>query len=1053
MNKSRTLCALLVLLLGCPGAGQGYDLLTHEEINVGGARESSLKVPLREELVLLNGVEEVVDGKRVIDWIRAGGRLEDRLLRPLNHFHHPLRSPWRDAGLKDRPFFGNSSVLWGQNPSQGQDPDDKFSWIDARDSYLSALTLPEKGKRETAFGRTFRALGQMMHLIADASVPAHVRNDQHFLGDPYEEWVEGQAGARPGERPEEAAQRFLGSFAPSPKGPDDSFTLTLRISGEDAGDAPIPIARLWDTDLYDGTNPARTLSARIGMTEYANANFFSDDTVFSDQRSPAHKHFSPFPSSADVEMFTDTSNNRKYWRKRGATQEEPQHLAVVSKRFFWQQSSGLDVPKRGRLDEKVHEDYARLLLPRAVGYSAALLDYFFRGKLDADLVNPDSNDPALFRLVGTNGSSDELVDGTLTLYADDPLGVRTQVTSLSPVNLGNVAPGGGISSPSFQPPENAERFVAVYQGTLGLEAKDPGRNFPGGVIGKVVGGVRVEEVFLEFDFTLPDDSGRWKLRTPKGVFPLKKEGELPLTGAEFEKVRWGDGDNLLVAQTAFEPNKPNRVVAYEVPRQSNSVDLVAVGPPDALEVVLTKKNEAVLPFGMPLGTTVNFSHTIHYRQQVAVFSANEVWALKPMDPPDPNFPDAKACVFDHSDRGAVGAKTVAAQDVSFQGSFRVTLDLARNGSFGTVGRPYVWSLQEVGATVDGRLLGLVVVDLTYPEGPAVSVPVIGLNRFTGGEEVVSESGFSPTFPPAVGSPIWALVDLKTGEVVASTADPVLTMTGEEAFEGVPDVWVHGELDFCGEVFTSWVKAGSFESILRPGDIVNVDAVAQPIRNGLFGLTVSGWLKGELNSLEVNGQLLFGVQLATQQESFEVIYDCILSGDINVCRAMRVNSTTGFLARGPAGLDEVRRSRPAPGGERLVFLAGAGRGTTTAVATVVVWDAPAGRAQVRHQFLEDVPEVGPATGGTLLATTLFLGGEQLVPRASFLIPLEGTQGVTDFPGVDLRESFVLLSPSYLYSLSDLRFFRPKPPLQRTALPAKLVDVPGNPVGDYHAIRLP
>ncbi len=33
-------------------------------------------------------------------------------------------------------------------------------------------------------------------------------------------------------------------------------------------------------------------------------------------------------------------------------------------------------------DEKCHEDYASKLIPRAVGYSAGLLDYFFRGVLD-----------------------------------------------------------------------------------------------------------------------------------------------------------------------------------------------------------------------------------------------------------------------------------------------------------------------------------------------------------------------------------------------------------------------------------------------------------------------------------------------------------------------------------------------------------------------------------------------------------------------------------------------------------------------------------------------
>ncbi len=790
-----------------------------------------------------------------------------------------------------------------------------------------------------------------------------------------------------------------------------------------------------DTDQYkDGTSPSLTLSPRIGISEYANANFFSEDTIFADQKPTSDKHFSPFPSSANVELFLDPNNNRKYWRKIGAVQEEPQHLAVVSKRFFWQQSAGADLPKRGRLDPKVHEDYARLLLPRAVGYTAALLDYFFRGKLDVDLVQPDSDNASFLQLIGANGSDDPLVDGTLTLYSDDPSGVRTAVSAVTSIPVNGVQKGQELfSAPvTFQAPENTERFVAVYQGTLGPEKKEG--TFPGGVIGKVLGGVRVEEVF--------SDGVRWKLRTPKGVFLL------PLMVAEFEEVRWGDGDNILVARTPLGPDQPSRVVVYEVQRQAGSVELVTVDTPDGREAQLVRKSEAIFPFGMSLGTTVTFSHTIHYRQQIAIYEPRRtVFAFKPLG-------ELTVCQFDHFELGTPAVKTVATRDFPFQGSFPVTLDLARNRIFGTVNQPYIWDLREVGATADGRLLGLVVVSLTSPEGEAAFVPVIGLNQVTGVEEVVSQLGFSPTFPPAVGSPIWALVDLKTAEVVASTADRVLTITGEEAFEGFLDIWAHTEAIVCDQTFSAWSKLPFAQP--RPGDIIQEDTAAQ-FRNGLFGLTDNGWLKNELNGLEVNGQSLFGVQLTTLQDSGDFIYDCVPNGQTSVCRAMRVTSITGVLARGPAGIEEVSRSRPAPGGERLVFLAGAGTGTTTPVATVFVWDATAGRARIRHQFLdvEDVPELGPATGGTLLASTLVLSGEQLVPRASFLIPLEGTQGPTLFPGVDLRESFVLLNPSYLYSVGDLKFFRPKPPLERIALPAKLADLPDrtNPVGDYHAIRLP
>ena len=58
----------------------------------------------------------------------------------------------------------------------------------------------------------------------------------------------------------------------------------------------------------------------------------------------------------------------------------------------------------------------------------------------------------------------------------------------------------------------------------------------------------------------------------------------------------------------------------------------------------------------------------------------------------------------------------------------------------------------------------------------------------------------------------------------------------------------------------------------------------------------------------------------------------------------------------------------------------------------------------------------------------------------------------FADADLTGSFVMLEPSYLYNVDDLKFYRPRPPLQATSLPAALVDVAADPLGDFHAIRL-
>lgn len=1040
MNRfARGVAWLLITgLAGWDTVSEAYDLLTHEAINVAGTLESNTSGRLRDELGLSGGVEETFGGRRVIDWIREGGSLEDILPRPLNHFHHPLRSPWREAGLKDFPFFGESSILWAQTANQGAE--ESFSWINARQAYLSALVSPTKAKRGEEFSKAFRSLGQIMHLLIDTSVPAHVRNNSHATppGDPYERLVEREAEPRAGESLENARRRFRGTFATLPFRPDDSFILKLSILGQDAIDAPVPISRLWDSDRYNGTNPITTLNRQIGIGEYTNANFFSKDTVFADQRPPDHKYFSLFPSSADVESFTDPVNNRKYWRKRGATQEEPQHLAVVSKRFFWQQSSGVQLPPRGRLDDKVHEEYARLLLPRAVGYSAALLDYFFRGTLDLNLVE-DSTDSSRFQLIGTNGlTSDELIDGTLTLYSDSPSGVRSQIADFSPMSLKGVKPGDPLASspPSFQTPENAERFVAVYEGTLGQEMKDPARNVPGGVIGKVLGGVRVEEVF--------SDGNRWKLRTPQNVFLL------PLMVAEFGDVRWGDGDSTLVARSLFTPEQAIRAVAFEVQRLPNSIELKTVDTADGPEVQLTKVSEAGFPFSMPAVTTVQFSQTVQYRQQLVrydrTFAAR--WnAFRLEYEPVP------------TEYGPYQIEIVHQQAVPFTQQFPVVLDAAHNGTFGTLAVPYVWDLQEVAVDASGRLFGLVVVTLTSPTIPEVKLPSFDVET-SGGLTVVEEVSIFPAFPPGVG-PLWVLVDLKDGRLVASTADPTITIISQTRVEGPP--W--GSVGFAtggigrhefvrlegGGRFDGLSDFGWFASSTpfrqRPVHGPPAEVTELQSEEGFLGISVSGLPGGELKEeLSRLGPVGFELSAGTG-DPIEVNVNC--SGvAVDTCRTLWLVRSGRAVSRSPAQLRDARRSRPAPGGERLVFMA-VGSAGGEPDATALSWDPASRIARALTRFTPVVDSfhiLGPATRDTVLVVAPGHG--------SFLIPLEGIQPPTSFPE-DLTFSFTLLDPSFLYHVGDLKFYRSKPPLLRTALPAKLADLPdgSNPVGDYHAIRVP
>ncbi len=485
-----------------------YDFETHRAINDGAVIRSLLNDYLIQELDLPQGTATTFNNRDVREWIREGGVLEDvPPQRTGNHFHYPLRE-WDRALLTDPPgsgFVVQSSVLWAQNPDQRPflAPAETWSWIRARRELRDALTLLNLDDRNTAFANTFRAIGQVLHLIADASVPAHTRNDSHIgllglTGEPFEIWVEGEARRRPGEIDDEQARaRFLAEFVPI----SEHFSPSILGTAPNPL-APIPIAKVFDADAYDGT--AATLEVTgglaVGITEVANANFFSYSTVFADRFDVTHPRFSPFPASTAVEQFIDPTNNRRYWRKtsRGATVE---HLATVSRLDFFRQLLVGGPPRTGGLDPVVHDEYARHLIPRAVGYSAALLDYFFRGTLDFT-VSASSTSPNQNELTMTNTSA-ETMDGTFTLYADNAAGERDLVF---PFDL-TLEPGATSGPLSFSFPIALEQtFFLVFEGQLGNEK--------GAVVGKIK---KTKKARLVLVTTGPIANAEWII---SGIAPI-----------------------------------------------------------------------------------------------------------------------------------------------------------------------------------------------------------------------------------------------------------------------------------------------------------------------------------------------------------------------------------------------------------------------------------------------------------------------------------------------------------------------------------------------------
>ncbi len=120
-------------------------------------------------------------------------------------------------------------------------------------------------------------------------------------------------------------------------------------------------------------------------------------------------------------------------------------------------------------DDNVHNTYAKELLPRAVGYSAALLDYFFRGDINL-IYDPTSSVPG-YRV--TNNSPEEM-SGMFRIYYDNNSNSKERVLLVEKYLLLAAAQGSPVQSEiiEFAVPTDAQepgKYIVVFRGKMGSE--------------------------------------------------------------------------------------------------------------------------------------------------------------------------------------------------------------------------------------------------------------------------------------------------------------------------------------------------------------------------------------------------------------------------------------------------------------------------------------------------------------------------------------------------------------------------------------------------------
>ncbi len=477
--------------------------------------------------------------QNVLDLISCGAQFEDIPgSQALNHFFDPAHNlPLNIFGIRPGSLVGLPNLRspdWAlQDAAAEISAAQQRAYRNARQNFYAALTTPDAVVRDRDWGLAFQSLGQVIHHLQDMAQPQHVRNDPHCdsvfpclipLGvvgfhNPslYEKY-----GTR-----EAAAVRSLAGGADGNgiyPGPADAYRALFS------------------------TPRAFFVGSGKGISEFTNANFVSDGTNFvynggAAQPNPRFASPAPGPAAAPVAMSvlypdgvppfiqsacgidpancfltfystsgTDPLTGTPFVNARASTlsifDSDLQDFGAMVQ--WTDPETGVTYPSQRVFSLNAFNFAAQhdLLIARAVSYSAGLINYFFRGRLEISepdqvalgLIDPTQSAgfaKVKFKVKNTTPGED-MANGSLVAVAKfhrntcyrpdltgedgapsvDILACRTPSEEIivSDTQSGQTLPSG--ASPvemtfNFDPPIPAgatDLFLqVVYRGTLGSE--------------------------------------------------------------------------------------------------------------------------------------------------------------------------------------------------------------------------------------------------------------------------------------------------------------------------------------------------------------------------------------------------------------------------------------------------------------------------------------------------------------------------------------------------------------------------------------------------------
>lgn len=377
-------------------------------------------------------------------WMLTSFNQPGDIVRPLNHFYDPVHETGLDTlilgfhhvqGLRSTDWalgYQNSFSI-PQIPASGSNRN-HYSYLDARNAFWNALTyasawgggstninrrLIDSRTRMVYWATLFRSLGNVVHLLQDSSQPQHTRNDPHsMLNSDQQVALEDYTNSRV------LGSNSVGSFVRGFFVTDDlglsapplgQYGLKRQDNIERRVQFATPLRFFTTKEGLYGQSFVPLL-ARAGLADYSNKGFFTGGT-FPGMQTDRTFQYPPQDFYAPESGYSQSYSSCEYLFELDARLRNVtclHFLHPVSDNIDPEYAESIDILPHGfslpnapiaaegvfrriiqdhgdtyfdslhgySWSPTVLETIGNLTIPRAIGYSAGLLDFFFRGTIE-----------------------------------------------------------------------------------------------------------------------------------------------------------------------------------------------------------------------------------------------------------------------------------------------------------------------------------------------------------------------------------------------------------------------------------------------------------------------------------------------------------------------------------------------------------------------------------------------------------------------------------------------------------------------------------------------